>query len=105
MSKVTGFDEFQKQLEDLSVNAKNLDGKNVSIYELLNNEFMAENTSFSSLDDLFENGLHISSISDLEEYPEDKLDEIISAKTDFDNWEELIEEATAEYVYKQLELL
>lgn len=56
MSKVTGFDELQKQLEDLSVNAKN-------------------------------------------------LDELISAKTDFDNWEELIEEATAEYVYKQLELL
>jgi hypothetical protein len=102
--KIEGFDEFQKQLKELSQNAKELDGKHdVPVNELLTSEFISSHTHLSSADELFEkSGFKVESLEDFTNIPDDKWDQYIRSISSFSNWEAMLSKATELWATKKL---
>lgn len=102
--KMKGLDKLEKQLKQMERNAKELNGsKNIPLSQLFPASFMKKYTSFSSVDDLFEaGGFKIDSQSDFDALPSDKLDKHIAATTKFRSWEDMLGEATSQYVASKL---
>lgn len=102
--KVNGLDKLHKQLKQMQKSVKELEGKqNVSLDELLTDNFMQKNTVFRTLDDMFDKSpFKVKTQEDFENIPEEKLDEYISSKTKFSNWKSMLENATSEYVSRKL---
>lgn len=104
--KITGFDELEKQLRQLDEGAKDL-GKTeqVSFEELFSASFMQKHTSFSSVDELFSaGGFKVESQEDFDAIPDVELNKHIAANTNFENWEDMLDEATTQYVTQKLGL-
>lgn len=102
-SKTTSLDEFTNQMQ-LGLNELS-ETTEISLGELLTDEFMQEHTSFSSIDELFESaGFTVETEEDLAAIPEDILDNHIAKTTSFDNWEDMLDEAVAEFTCKKLGL-
>lgn len=93
-------------LEELSKKAQGLDGKNdVPLDELFPYGFMRRYTDFNSIDEFFEVGpWTVESEDDLEEIPEDEMDEYVDDHTRFPNWEQMIGTAREAWTAKQLGL-
>ena len=93
-----GLDKLQKKAEDLS-------GTNhVKLLDLFNVGFMSKNTSFSSVEEMFEkSGLEIKSEEDIEKNQE-VWDEFIKTNTNYAGWEAMFKAATAEWLKKELAL-
>ena len=91
-----GLDKIQKKAEDLS-------GTNhVKLLDLFNVGFMRKNTSFSSVEEMFEkSGLEIHSEVDIKNN-EKAWDEFIKANTKYDDWETLLKAASVEWIKKEL---
>lgn len=104
--KVTGFDKLEKQLKQMEKGAEELSKtKQVSFGELFTTSFMRKYTSFSTIDELFATGgFKVDSQEDFEAIPDDKLDKYIASSTKFKNWEDMLSEATSQYVAKKLGL-
>lgn len=102
--KITGLDELQRKLRDMSDRARALDGKHsVSFSELFNPAFMRKHTQFSSMDELFaQGGFKVESQEDLEAIPEHKLDAFIAAHSQLRSWQELKEKAGAAWAKKKM---
>jgi hypothetical protein len=102
--KLDGFNEFKKDLERLSKRASELNGEHTFTFEeLFPDSFIQKHTQFSTIDELFENGgFKINSEEDFDALPEDKLDQHISATTDFDCWKDMLGSAAEEYMAKEL---
>jgi hypothetical protein len=62
--------------------------------------FIQKNSSFRNLQELVD----ASGISNPEDIEGSKLSEFISANTQFNNWEDMLEKATAEYIKRKLGL-
>ncbi|ENZ5662726.1 hypothetical protein ACGWY0_001965 [Enterococcus hirae] len=91
--ELNGLDDLQKNLNQLSKNAKELDGEHsVPFDELFNEKFMIENTNFSNIDDF----------SDIESIDDNELDNFVSSNTDFESWEDMKSAAGSEWVTKRL---
>ena len=105
MFEINGLNELQKELENLQKKVENLSGsQNIPLKELLSNSFMKEYTSFNSIRELFKaSGFQINSIEDFDNIPLSELDNYISKTTDFDSWEDMISEATNQYVLEKLD--
>lgn len=86
--------DITKLLEDF------LRGIYIPINELFPPAFMQRYTSFSSLDDLLE--LHILTPEDLKAIPEDQLDVHVSQNSKFSSWDDMLLEATSQYIDKKL---
>lgn len=101
---VDGFDDLEKQLDNLSKKAEALDGTHdVPFSDLFTNAFMLSHSGFSTIDALLESsGIHIQNQADFENLPEKQLDSIIQEKTDFSSWEEMSIAAASEYARKKL---
>ncbi|MGC4668256.1 hypothetical protein [Enterococcus hirae] len=85
--ELNGLDDLQKNLNQLSKNAKELDGEHsVPFDELFNEKFMIENTNFS----------------DIESIDDNELDNFVSSNTDFESWEDMKSAAGSEWVTKRL---
>jgi len=104
--KIKGFDKLEKQLKQMEKGAKELSHtKHVSFGELFTTSFMQKNTSFPSMDELLKaGGYNIESQEDFEAIPDIEFDKLIAANTKFKNWEEMLNEATTQYVAKKLGL-
>ncbi len=102
--KVKGLDKLEKELKQLQRNAEKLNQtKQVSFEELFTKSFMQKYTSFSSIDELLSaGGFSVETNEDFEAIPDKEFDEHIAASTKFDNWEDMLNEATSQYVSRQL---
>ncbi len=104
--KIKGLDKLEKQLKQMEKGAKELSRtKQVSFSELFTTSFMRKYTSFSTLDELLQaGGFKIESQEDFEAIPDAEFDKHIAATTRFKNWEDMLSEATTQYVAKKLDL-
>ncbi|ENZ5543314.1 hypothetical protein ACGWJW_002704 [Enterococcus hirae] len=99
--ELNGLDDLQKNLNQLSKNAKELDGEHsVPFDELFNEKFMIENTNFSNIDDFIEKSGF--DFSDIESIDDNELDNFVGSNTDFESWEDMKSAAGSEWVTKRL---
>ena len=90
-----GLDELARNAHELSKQ------KEVSIYELMNNQFVSHHSKFGSLDELLAAaGIHNQ--QQFEEYPDEKLDKFIAENTDLSNWTSMQEDAMTSWLSKNL---
>ncbi|WP_298016706.1 hypothetical protein [uncultured Dysosmobacter sp.] len=104
--EIKGFDKLEKQLKRMEKGAKELDGQHdVSFSELFTVPFMQKFTKFSSFDELLAaGGFKVKSNEDFEAIPDADFDKHIASVTKFKNWEEMLGEATEQYICKKLGL-
>ncbi len=105
--EMSGFDELRKRLEGMAERARQLDGKEevVPLAELMPSAFVAEHSSFASLEELFSaSPFKIDSVDDFKAIPDAEWDAYIASKTSFSSWEEMQHEAIAERMRAQLGL-
>lgn len=102
--KITGLKEFQKQLENLERKTEALNREHeVSFAELFTASFMVRNTNFDSMEALIEaGGFNVETADDFEAIPDQERDEHLAKTTRFANWQEMMDEASSEWVKKQL---
>lgn len=102
--KITGFDNFEKELKKLSSNASRLEGKrDVSFDVLFDDSFMRKHTSVGSFTQFLEiGGFIVNSPEDFKNIPDAIFDVHVQKETSFKSWNAMLEEATGEYVAKEL---
>ena len=102
--KFDGLDDLQRDLRRLQQNAQKLSGKKqVSFSELFTRAFMQKYTRYSSLDALLEaGGFQARTNDEFDAIPQKELDAHIAKTTKFKNWEEMLNEATSQYITRQL---
>ena len=102
--KISGLDEFRKKLTTIRNNAERVSGTNeVPLIELLNSEFLLLNTSFQSVEEIFQRGgFTIETQGDFEQLPKDKLDAVVSAHSRFASWTEMLQVAAQERIAREL---
>lgn len=102
--KISGLDDLQRDLRRMQQNARRLEGKHeVSFDKLFTRSFMLTHTNYSSLDDLLEaGGFRAATNEEFEAIPEEKLDAHIAKCTNFNSWEDMLGEATEQYITDQL---
>ena len=103
--EIKGLEEAEKKLKKLSEDAEKLDGQSVPLSEVLTDDFIQENSTFDSLDNLIKaSGFTVESQEDFEAIPDDRWDDFISKNTNFDSWQEMINSAGAIYAKNKLGL-
>jgi hypothetical protein len=102
--KMTGLDQLNRRLQDLSKKAAALDGKHtVPLKELLTPAFISKHTRFSSMEEMFEaSGFKIETQEDFAAIPDDQWDEFIRSVSSFSDWQAMLQEATKAWTVKQL---
>lgn len=106
MLEIKGLEQLQNKLKALQDNAQKLDGQHhVPVTELLTPKFVAEHTSFSTAEELFEaSGFTIESAEDFSGIPDDAWDAYIESVSDFEGWEAMLSKASEAWVSKKLGL-
>lgn len=99
-----GLKKFQKDLEKMAKKAQELDSENqVPFNQLFNEKFMRKYTSFNDFDSFIKAGFdNIETEEDFEKIPDEEMDAHVKATTSFDTWEEMLKEATGEWIANQL---
>ena len=102
--KINGLDEFSSRLDKLSENAQSIAGTHeYSFEEVFTDEFMIENTSFSTIDEfLLSSPEKISNAEEFEKANEAILDAFVSEQTKFDNWKDMMSSAAQILIMKKL---
>src|SRR5580658_931089 len=99
--EMKGFDEVQRRLDDTAKRAAELDGKQqeVQLSELLNDDFIAEHSSFPSFDELLAaSPFKVETKEDFEAIPDAEWNTYIAANTSFESWEEMQHKAAGKYL-------
>ena len=104
MLKITGLDEIQRKLEDMSRRAQSISGtQNVPIPELLTPEFLRQCSRFNSASDFFEaSGFKVETSEDFAAIPDDEWDEFIRANTSYATWKTMMGEAVKGWTAKKM---
>lgn len=104
--KANGFEDLQRDLRKLQQNARRLNGRQqIPFDKLFTRSFMLKNTHFSSIYALLEaGGFHAKTSKEFDAIPEKELDAHIAKVTKFKSWEAMLDEATEQYVIKELGL-
>ncbi len=103
MTNIEGLDKLKKKLKDIGDKAKELDGQDVPISELLTSSFLTKYTHFSSIDELLQaSGFKVESRDDFKAIPDDKWDEYIHPISNFKGWQDMINKATEEWTARKL---
>ena len=102
--KVDGFDELQRSLQRMAQNAKKLEGRqSIPFNDLFTPSFMRKYTRFSSIDALLEAGGFQANINEeFDAIPQESLDAHVSRTTKFKSWEDMLQEATEQYIQRKL---
>jgi hypothetical protein len=102
--KMTGFNEFQRELKRLQRNAERINGENrIPFYHLFSNEFMKGHTKFSSIHEMFEQSpFTVETEEDFLAIDDQEWDEFIKTHSNFNSWAEMQEEAVLEWTTNQL---
>jgi len=106
MSNTKGFDELQKKLKGMAGGERELEGEqNISIPDLLTEDFVSEHTKFRDAQQLFDESVfEINSAEDFKAIPDVDWDKYIAQISDFESWSEMLKAATAEYVKREMGL-
>lgn len=106
MYKIEGLDELQSKLDDLSKKAEKLDGQhNVPVSELLTDSFVAQHTSFSSVDEMFKaSGFKVETQEDFAAIPDIEWDNYIRSVSNFDGWQSMLDAGVQEWAKRKLGL-
>lgn len=104
MLKITGLEEFQRELDTMARRAESLSGNhNVPIPELLTPDFLSRCSRFHSAEEMFEaSGFKIETAEDFAAIPDAEWDEFIRANTSFASWEAMLGEAGGEWAARRL---
>lgn len=105
--KIKGLDKAQREIKKFQKAANQLQGTNsLPLNEVLSESFMRKNTPYVSLEQLFlASGHKMDSENDWQmivKSPE--FNQFIASATKFNSWEDMLEEAGADYVAKKLGL-
>lgn len=89
----SGFDEFERKLDKIR-------GEHVlSAEDLFPDDFMRQYTDFQMRQAFFEAG----GVESKEDTETDAFDKFVAANTRFDNWFEMMKEAQASWIRRQME--
>jgi len=101
--KTEGFDELKKKLDDMKKKAEKLNGEHsVPLDELLDSSFMRQHTSYTSFDELLQDGGYsVESQEDFESIPDDEFDRHVQKHTSFNDWQEMREAAAGDWLKKK----
>ena len=104
--RVDGLENMHKKLKQMEKNANALSKKKeVSFSELFTIAFMKEHSKFTTFDELLDaSPFRVENSEDFAAIPDDEFDEYVASVTDFDNWGEMRETATHDYISSQLGL-
>lgn len=85
--KFDGFDELQKEFEDMANKAEKLDGEHdIPLEVLFDDSFMQKYTSCSNLSDFFKNGgFNIETQEDFDKISNEELSRYVNKITSFDD--------------------
>lgn len=102
--KITGLKEFRKKLEDLERKADALHGKHeIPFTELFTASFMKRYTDYATMEALIEaGGFKVETTENFKAIPDGEWDEHVAKATRFTNWQEMMEQAGAEWAKRQL---
>lgn len=102
--RVDGVDEVQKNLEKILNKAKEIEEPNqVPLTELLPDSFIKKYTNFETTQDFVDACEKLLDVDFLSiDQNDEKFNHVIKEKTSFDNWNEMINEATTQWVGKKL---
>lgn len=102
--EVSGFDELEDRLKEITKAAKELDGTHqVPIDELFDNRFMRKYTKFSSFSDFLEaGGWNVNSQEDFDAIPDYEFNAYIKKVTNFDDLNDMQAKAVEAYATKKL---
>lgn len=102
--QISGLNELQKNLSDLARRAEKLDGTHqVPLKDLLTNSFMRRHSRFSSFDRfLASSPFKVKTSDDFDAIPDSEMDAYVSSVTDFKSWEDMLGEATQEYISRKM---
>lgn len=102
--KFKGFDELQKNLNNMQKAAKELENtKTVALDDLFVSSFMQKYTNFSNFDEFLKAGNFIvNSTEDFKAISDFEMDTHVSETTKFSSWQDMIDEAKSEYIARKL---
>ena len=83
--EMSGFDELERRLQQLAENAEAMDGEHsVPLTELCPPAFMARNTDFATIEEMFEaSGFTVETPEDFAAIPDAEWDAFIASRTRF----------------------
>lgn len=95
----SGIDDLQKELTNLSDKVSSLNDSQIPFDDLFTESFMTQHANVSSFDLFLEQGgFTANSQEEFEAIPDDKLDQYVSASTDFKSWDAMLSAATDIYI-------
>lgn len=102
--RAEGFDEINRNLENILNKAKKIQGKNeVPLIELFPDSFIRRYTTFKTAQDFVDTCEKLLGIDFLSIDEDDgEFNRLIKEKTSFKNWNQMIDKATTEWVGKKL---
>lgn len=103
---INGFDDLIDSLKSLEKNVHDLEGTHtISFDKLFTKFFMEKHTDCSSFDEFLKAGnFTVNSQEDFEAIPEDVWNQYVSHATDFSSWDEMLNQATSDYLSSELSL-
>jgi hypothetical protein len=93
MIKITGLDEFSKKIDSMKKKVEEVGNtKSVPLGELLSPEFLASNTTFTSVKQLFESaGFSVETQEELDAVPQETIDAHVRAHSNYEDWASLLQ--------------
>lgn len=102
--RVSGFQELQRKLRDMSNRVQSIGGTH-KLTDILTPQFVRGCSRFESAEALFDaSGFTIESKADFEAIPDDQWDEFIRSNTRYSNWKEMLADAGQAFVKKKMNL-
>lgn len=98
------FSEFDNFVKEFDKGVKDLTSKDeIPLSELFGSQFMRKHTDFSSIEDFFKQSGYDDGSEELDvEIPDEVIDQYVQEHTSFDSWQEMLDEATGDYLAKKL---
>jgi hypothetical protein len=102
--RVEGIDKVLKNLKNISDKAKEIEGeRKIKFTELFTDSFMKKYTDFATIQDFADNCEKSLGIGFIDiDTDNENFKSLINERTSFDNWDEMIGKATAEWAGKKL---
>ncbi len=102
--EIKGFDEFERKSRELQKDVQELASRYPKVSELFLDDFMQENTSYKSIDEMLDaSGFEINKQEDLQKIRGDeRWNAFVNENTKFENWNEMLLNAYKKYIQRKL---
>ncbi|MGM9907911.1 hypothetical protein [Limosilactobacillus sp.] len=95
-------DDFSRQLDKMAKRVQNFAGEHqTSFAELLTDSFMQKHTTFPNADSFFD-AIGIKTTEEFDAFPDEKMNAFVSSHSHFTTFQQMLDEATSEYITRQL---